>query len=125
MLERIIIVYVTDMSNLNLFCLVCWCSSSCTMFKNTFQSGFLSILYSLGYASFALFDNLNIIVSTLVADIPGCSLIDLFNDFIGANLCKYGIKKVCNFCSGFAGTVTCLFCTFAFLQQVVMQNFFE
>lgn len=50
------------------------------MFKNTFQSGFLSILYSLGYISFALFDNLNILVSSLVADILGCSLIDLFYD---------------------------------------------
>jgi hypothetical protein len=59
------------------------------MFKNTFQSGFLSILYSLGYVVL-LFLYLN---SHYNFDAEALPLFDI----IGVNLCRYGIKKVSMF----------------------------
>jgi hypothetical protein len=59
------------------------------MFKNTFQSGFLSILYSLVYVVL-LFLYLN---SHFNFDAEALPLFDI----IGANLCRYGIKKVSMF----------------------------
>jgi hypothetical protein len=68
------------------------CSSSLRglkMFKNTFQSGFLSILYSLGYVVL-LFLYLNSYYNFHTEALPSF-------DVTGANLCRYGIRKVSGF----------------------------
>lgn len=69
------------------------------MFKNTFQSGFLSILYSLGYVPFFVICLIGLMWYALHVYMENLTFWVLV---IGANLCRYGIKKVCNFCLVFA-----------------------